>query len=184
MDAAKEKELIESCLSGNRKAQKQLYDFYSVKVWGLILRYCAQEEEAREILQIGFIRVFEKLSQFQFRGSFEGWVKRIMIHTALEQYRKKEIFSSLPDDENDEQISVDETIHYKLQKEDVLKAMQLLAPGFRTVLNLYAIEAYSHSEIAEMLGISENTSKSQLSRARVALWNELKKRETQKLRGI
>lgn len=176
VDAVAEKRMIESCLHGDRAAQKQLYDRFAARVWGLVLRYSPQEEDAREVMQEGFIRVFAKLHQFGFRGSFEGWVKRIMIHTALEHYRIRQQMNQPVSLEDHMEAEIQETISGSLHQKDVLKAMQKLAPGFRTVLNLYAIEGYSHAEIAEMLGISESTSKSQLSRARVALWNELKNR--------
>ena len=172
MSSTYERALIEACLKGDQRAHKQLYDKYVRTMFGICLRYCSNYEEAKDVLQDGFIKVFTKLSQFSHNGSFEGWLKRIFVNTALEHYRttKKLMFES-DVDAADEKPHHDYTLE-KLSHKEILQIMNKLAPGYRTVLNLYIIEGYSHAEIAEMLGISENASKSQLSRARVILQQE------------
>lgn len=175
MDKASEQHLIKLCIDGDRAAQKKLFDTYSRVMYGICLRYSSNAEEAKDILQDGFVKVFTKLSQFGFNGSFEGWMKRVFVNTALEYYRvnKNHMYHS------DIDLAVDKphqdyTIERITQKE-ILKVMNNMAPGYRMVLNLFIIEGYGHSEIAEMMGISEGTSKSQLSRARVLLQQELRK---------
>jgi RNA polymerase sigma factor (sigma-70 family) len=164
-----ERELIDQCIKGDGKAQKALYEQYVRVMYGVCLRYCDAHEEAKDILQDGFVKVFTKMNQFGFQGSFEGWMKRIFVNTALEYYRSQKNHMYHQDvGEAHELSQVEETLSRIGQKE-ILNILQGLAPGYRNVLNLYIIEGYSHAEIAEMLGISEGTSKSQLSRARVIL---------------
>ena len=158
--------LWESCLSGDRKAQFQLYQSLSGRMFSVCLRYAQDESEAEEILQSGFIKVFTKGTLFDNRGSLEGWVRKIMVHTAIELHRKKSNhpLESIPKDAMpmDTRLTSDENLHYK----DLLAIVMTLPIGYRTVFNLYVIEGYSHKEIAKMLSISEGNSKSQLSRAR------------------
>lgn len=169
MSKLNEHELIKQCLAGDRVAQKSLYDTYAKTMYGLCIRYSSSTEEARDILQDGFIKVFSKLSQFGFSGSFEGWMKRVFINTALEYYRthKNHMYHS------DVEAAYDQPHHdytvERLSRKEILNAITQLAPGYRNVLNLYVIEGYSHAEIADLLGISEGTSKSQLNRARAQL---------------
>lgn len=165
-------ELIEACLKENPSAQKLLYDKYSSKLYGICLRYSKNEEEAQDILQDSFIKVFTKLHTYQFTGSFEGWLKRIATNTSIEYYRKK-----INTDEVDEivfnpYLSVDSD--KSLEVEELLKMIQELPEGYRMIFNLYAIDGFTHSEIAQKLGISEGTSKSQLSRARAHLQKRFK----------
>ncbi len=169
-----EYELIQECLKGNRLAQKVLYETYSRTMYGVCLRYSSNADEAKDILQDGFVKVFTKLGQFSFAGSFEGWMKRIFVNMALEFYRvnKMHMYHSDVDAAYD-QAHNDFTVERMSQKE-ILAAINCLAPGYRAVLNLYIVEGYSHAEIGEMLGISEGTSKSQLSRARAQLQEALK----------
>ncbi len=173
-----EKELINLCLKGDRKAHKQLYDHYARTMFGICLRYSNGYEEAKDILQDGFIKVFTKLGQYRFSGSFEGWMKRIFVNTALEFYRVNKSHMN----QSDVELAVDNPHHdftvEHMSRKEILIALNKLAPGYRTVLNMYVIEGYSHAEIAEMLGISEGTSKSQLSRARVLLQEALIKRRS------
>lgn len=164
-----ERHIVEGCLKGDKSSQKRLYSTYSAKMYAVCLRYSNGEDEAKDLLQEGFIKVFQNLHTFKGEGSFEGWVRRIVINGCLESLRKNE--KRYPHDDIDEvghQLSVSPDarsydFNYVLQK------IQELAPGYRAVFNLYIIEGYQHNEIGEMLGISENTSKSQLSRARKIL---------------
>lgn len=175
MSNTHERELINACLNGDPKAQKRLYDTFSRSMFGVCLRYSNGYEEAKDILQDGFIKVFSKMSQFAFNGSFEGWMKRIFVNTALEYYRKNKIhMQELEIDAADANPHHDFTIE-KMSHKEIVEVMNKMAPGYRTVLNMYIVEGYSHAEIADMLNISENTSKSQLSRARVVLQQELLK---------
>lgn len=175
MSSTHERALIEACLKGDQKAHKQLYDKHVRTMFGICLRYSSSYDEAKDLLQEGFIKVFTKLSQFSHNGSFEGWMKRIFVNTALEHFRnQKKWMSETEIEAADENPHHDYTLE-KISQKEILQVMNQMAPGYRTVLNLYIIEGYSHAEIAEMLGISENTSKSQLSRARVILQQELLK---------
>lgn len=173
MNRQNEHELIQECLKGNRLAQKTLYETYSRTMYGVCLRYSSNADEAKDILQDGFVKVFTKLAQYSFAGSFEGWMKRIFVNTALEFYRvnKMHMYHSDVDAAYD-QAHNDFTVE-RMSKKEILAAINGLAPGYRAVLNLYIVEGYSHAEIGDMLGISEGTSKSQLSRARVQLQEAL-----------
>jgi RNA polymerase sigma factor (sigma-70 family) len=177
----KEYELIKKCANGDRKAQKMLYENYARVMYGVCLRYCSDKEEAKDILQEGFIKVYNKINQFAFNGSFEGWMKRVFVNTALEYYRVNKIHMYHSDaDAANENPHHDYTVERMSQKE-ILEVMNGLAPGYRMVLNLFIVEGYGHAEIAEMMGISEGTSKSQLSRARIILQKELNKLMMHKL---
>lgn len=176
---------IKQCVKGSVKAQKQLYNTYSPVLYGVCLRYSKSEVEAGEILQESFIKIFDNLKQFSFKGSFEGWMKRIVVHTALNYFKKnkKHIHNECIDDI----LSVDnyiEDVSANINAEDILKLVQQLPCGYRMVFNLYAIEGYSHQEIAKSLNITVNTSKSQLSRARKILQTELKKQNEIKYEAI
>jgi RNA polymerase sigma factor (sigma-70 family) len=164
-----EQELISACVEGKGKAQQFLYDKYSRVMFGICLRYSNTYDEAKDILQDGFIKVFTKLGQFGFQGSFEGWMKRIFVNTALEYYRSQKNHMYHDDVESAFEIQHQDYTIDKMGQQEILAIIQSMAPGYRNVLNLYIIEGYSHAEIAEMLQISEGTSKSQLSRARTIL---------------
>jgi RNA polymerase sigma factor (sigma-70 family) len=167
-----EKKLITLCIAGNSLAQKTLYTKFSKKLYGICLRYATSEEEAQDILQDGFVKIFTKLNTFKFEGSFEGWLKRIIVHTAIEAYRKKVDIANMEDVEYNSLFSSPD--EKTLEVEELLKLIQELPKGYQLVFNLYAIEGYTHAEIAERLNISEGTSKSQLSRARMSLQTKLK----------
>lgn len=169
-----EKELINSCLKGDRKAHKKLYDHYAKMMFGICLRYSNGYEEAKDILQEGFIKVFTKMNQYRFSGSFEGWMKRIFVNTALEYYRLNKHYLNESDVESAAHKPHHDFTLERISQKEILAALNKLAPGYRTVFNMYAIEGYTHAEIGEMLGISEGTSKSQLSRARMLLQEALK----------
>jgi RNA polymerase sigma factor (sigma-70 family) len=158
--------IIEGCKDGKSASKETLYKMFSNKMWGVCLRYARDNDEAKDILQDGFIKAFEKIRQFEGRGHFEGWLRKIMVNTALAEYRKKRYlnlemaYSSDRDEDNSEHIECN------MAAAELLEIIKELPAQYKLVFNLYAIEGYSHKEIANMLGISEGTSKSNLSRAR------------------
>ncbi|MBS1531318.1 MAG: sigma-70 family RNA polymerase sigma factor [Bacteroidetes bacterium] len=163
-------ELLKRCKAGERKAQEQLYKQFASKMMGVCLRYAADRMEAEDMLQNGFIRVFQKMDDFRGDGSFEGWIRRIMVHSSIEYYRKHHKMLVLSNsDELPNEPSVNPVAAANLDARDMMALVQRLSPGYRMVFNLYAIEGYSHREIGDMMGISEGASKSQLSRARSIL---------------
>jgi len=162
-------EILKGCVAGKHKAQEQLYRLYSRKMFGVCLYYTKDHSSAEDILQDGFIKVFENIKQFQNKGSLEGWIRRIMVNTALERFRKQHpmYVNAVPEDFT-EDFSYNDVLD-NISSNDLLKIIQELSSQYRIVFNLFAIEGYSHQEIATMLNISEGTSKSNLSRARKIL---------------
>lgn len=164
------KQLVEGCLLNKRQAQYQLYELMSAKMFAVCMRYCSNKEYAQDILQEGFVKVFTNLDKFRWDGSFEGWVRRIFVNTAIEHFRKETKLFPVTDNETALMYyPVIDDLNHQLELEDLLSLVQKLSTGYRTIFNLYVIEGYSHKEIAEMLKISEGTSKSQLARARYLL---------------
>lgn len=162
--------IIKGCLKQESKAQKALYDKYSPMLFGICLRYASSRAEAEDLLQLGFIKIFRKLNKYKPTGAFKGWLYRVMVNVALEQIRKKSLTThALHTHEVDYLLAQREQGLDKLLEQDVLKMVQQLPDGYRLVFNMYVIEGYAHKEIADILGISEATSKSQLSRAKAAL---------------
>lgn len=171
-----DEQLIKECLSGRPSAQKTLYERFSRKMMGVCIRYSSSYEEAQDVLQDGFVKVFEKLGTYSGNGSFEGWVRRIMVNTALDSWRKNKQEREMQDiEEVGYGLSSGEDIVSNITAEDLLAILQTIPSGYRMVFNLYVIEGYSHKEIGEMLNITESTSKSQFSRARSYLMNILQK---------
>lgn len=167
-------DLITGCITGDRRMQKAMYDKYAGKMYAVCLRYMGNADDAQDILQEGFIKIFKNLERFRGEGSFEGWVRRIFVNTAIEQIRKKKTDLSLTEKEESiefKSVSAIENINEK----DLLRIIKNLSPGYRSVFNLYVVEGYSHKEIGELLGISEGTSKSQLARARMILQEKIKR---------
>ncbi|RTY95959.1 RNA polymerase sigma factor [Flavobacterium sp. GT3R68] len=160
-------QLINDCKRNDIKAQEQLYRLFSAKLFTVCLKYSRNYAEAEDNLQDGFLIIFDKIHQFTFKGSFEGWIKRIMVNNVLQQYRNVSFLELVNDniiddveiDIDDEAISIDY----------LMKIIQELPDRYRLAFNLYAIDGYSHKEISEMLGITIGTSKSNLSRARMIL---------------
>lgn len=175
-----EKKLIQACIAEDKTAQRALYELHSPKMYFLCLRYAKNDAEAQDILQDGFIKVFDKLSSFQFKGSFEGWVRRIMVNTALNYIRKKSHQEEVIGLEDYQDQVVSSKAISKLSEQELLKLIQQLPDGYRMVFNLYVIEGYSQKEIAEKLAISANTSRSQLAKSRKWMQNELVKLKTSK----
>jgi RNA polymerase sigma factor (sigma-70 family) len=171
-------QLIDRCKAGERKAQELLYKQFAAKMLAVCMRYATDKMEAEDMLQNGFIRVFQKAGDYRGEGSFEGWVRRIMVHSAIEYYRKHHKMLRVIDiDEAGHEPSVNPVAASNLDAKALMALIQQLAPGYRMVFNLYALEGYSHKEIAEILGISEGASKSQLSRARNILKEQIAKME-------
>lgn len=164
-----EGDLIVGCLQGNRRMQEELYNRFSPRMYAVCLRYAGNAEEAEDILQEGFIKIFKKLDSFRSEGSFEGWVRRIFVNTAIEHFRRKRYLMPVTEKEENTIEGKYTSVLDELAEKDILSLVQELSPGYRTVFNMYVVEGYTHKEIADMLGISEGTSKSQLSRAKVIL---------------
>ena len=164
-----EQEIIQGCIKGDRKFQQILYNMFSAKMFSVCLRYANEYNSAQDLLQEGFVKVFKNIEKFRSEGSFEGWVRRIFVNTAIEYYRKQVKLYALHDSEARGYEYYEETALETLKHQDIIKMIQKLSDGYRTVFNLYVIEGYSHKEIGDMLTISEGTSKSQLARARYLL---------------
>ncbi|MGL2962699.1 RNA polymerase sigma factor [Flavobacterium sp. RSB2_4_14] len=161
------KQLINDCKNNNRKAQEQLYRLYAPKLFAVCLKYSRSYSEAQDHLQDGFLIIFDKIGQFSFKGSFDGWLKRIMINNVLQQYRS-ETFLSLVKEEIPEEIEI-EIDDENISLDYLLKIIQELPDRYRLVFNLYVLDGYSHQEIAEMLNVNIGTSKSNLARAKMIL---------------
>jgi len=168
-------DLITGCIDGNRKIQYELYQRFSPKMFGVCLRYAGNTEEAEDILQEGFIKVFKKIESFRREGSFEGWIRRIFVNTAIEHFRRKTYLQPITEKEENNVEAKYLSVLDNLAEKDIIKLVQLLSPGYRTVFNMYVVEGYTHKQIAEILGISEGTSKSQLSRAKIILQDLVRK---------
>ncbi len=156
--------LIQKCKKQDIKAQEELYRLYAQRLFGVCLKYSTNYQQAEDNLQDGFITIFKKISQYQDKGSFEGWMKRIIINTALQKYRKEKYLDIINEDLLEEQeIEIDEE---DLPVDFLLKLIQELPPRYREVFNLYVLDGYSHKEISALLNISQGSSKSNLARAR------------------
>jgi len=164
-----EADLIKGCLNGDSKMQEELYKRFAPKMYAVCLRYSNNAENAQDLLQEGFIKIFRNLSRFRGDGSFEGWIRRIFVNTSIEYFRKKTNLFSIT--EKEDLVVEDSSLNAldRLAEKDIILLVQELSPGYRTVFNLYAIEGYSHKEIGTMLNINEGTSKSQLARAKSIL---------------
>lgn len=160
-------ELILECKKQNPKAQELLYKQYSNVLFGICMKYSPNRAEAEDNLQDAFLTIFKRIDQYQGKGSFEGWIKRITVNTALQKYRKKKVFDISNEQQiEDEDVQVEDT---QVPLDYLLGIIQELPDRYRLVFNLYVLDGYSHKEIAEMLGISDGTSKSNLARARSIL---------------
>lgn len=166
---SEEHDLVRGCSHGDRHAQQRLFDLYSPRMYGICRRYLKNTMQAEDVLVMAFTKVFERIGQFKGEGSFEGWIRRITVNEALTALRKSRVMTVETDLEHAEYALDYESLSDHLEAEDLLRLIEQLPPGYRIVFNMYAIDGYSHKEIAEQLGITENTSKSQLSRARVYL---------------
>ena len=166
--------LLKACIQGDRKAQRKLYEQLAPKMFPVCLRYMNNREMAEDVMQDGFVTLFSKLDSYSGTGSFEGWARKIFVNTALMQLRRNDVLKE--SDNLDDAWDIgrpDPSAIQEIGHKELLDLIAELPPGFRTVFNMYVIEGYSHKEIADELGISENTSRSQLQRARVILQKKI-----------
>jgi RNA polymerase sigma-70 factor (ECF subfamily) len=168
-------DLISGCIDGNRRMQEELYRRFSPRMYAVCLRYASSSEEAEDILQEGFIKIFKKLTSYRGDGSFEGWIRRIFVNTAIEHFRRRRYLQPVTEKEENTIEGKHLSVLDDLAEKDILELIRQLSPGYRTVFNMYVVEGYTHKEIGDILGISEGTSKSQLSRAKVILQDMVKK---------
>ena len=164
-----EKDLIKGCINENRTAQREVFRLYAGKMLTVCRRYARHKLEAEDLLQEGFIRVFNKIHTFKGSGSLEGWIRKVMVNIAIKNYQRSSYQREQIGLENYQEGSADPAVFAHLHEEELLKLIEDLPEGYRLVFNLYAIEGYSHAEVAEMLGIGESTSRSQLAKARKML---------------
>lgn len=165
-----EEAILEGCLKKSASAQKELYEKYSSKMLVVCYRYAHHREDAEDMLQESFIKVFSQIHTFESRGSFEGWIRRIVVHTCINVLKKNKRFNESVDLVHAGSLQVrEESIPSIMQAKEVVECIRMLPIGYRTVLNLYAIEGYSHKEVALMLDIEESTSRSQYTRAKAIL---------------
>lgn len=168
--------IIDGCLQNNRRSQEELFKLFYGKMLVVCMRYTNDRDSAQEVLQEGFIKIFEKLGAFDYKGSFEGWIRRIIANTAIDSIRRSKRDPYLSGDDNDFKLGAEDQMEERetletmdLKAEIAMEAIQQLSPAYRTVFNMYVLEDYSHKEIGEILGISEGTSKSNLAKARMNL---------------
>ena len=172
------KQLINDCKQHDRKAQSEIYQLFAGKLFGLCLKYSRNYQEAQDNLHNGFLTIFNKIEQYNFKGSFEGWLNRIIINTALQTYREKNVLN-LVSEEIPEEVDV-EIDDENVSLDFLLELIQGLPTRYRMVFNLYVLDGYSHKEVASMLSISEGTSKSNLSRAKVILRDKIELYQSKK----
>jgi len=172
---SEEKDMIDGCINGKRSAQKMLYERYAPKMLGVCMRYAKDRAEAEDMMQEGFIKVFHNISRFKNEGSFEGWVRRIMVFTAINFFKhRSRKFQEDLDQEDYDAVYHDDIID-KIAAKEIIALVQQLPEGYRMIFNLYAVEGYTHKEIGDMLGIAVGTSKSQYARARTVMQQLLAK---------
>lgn len=169
-----EEDILKGCRKGKAKAQKQLYDLYSAQMLGVCLRYIKNKSDTEDILQDGFVKVFKNIDNYDGSGSLAGWIYRIMINTALNYLREKNKMHLVEYEDNVAEEE-DNYLEPLFSRQQLMKAMQKLPDGYRTVFNMYVIDGYKHREISRILNVSINTSKTQLVRARNMLRKELTK---------
>ncbi|MGE4586073.1 MAG: RNA polymerase sigma factor [Mangrovibacterium sp.] len=166
-------QLIKDCAAGRTRAQARLYQLFAPRMYGVCLRYSRNVAEAEDNLQDGFIKVFDKIRTFRREGSFEGWVRRIMVNVSLEKFRKQNLLHPVDDLTAFEMPEPSVDVLSGIAADDLMKLIRELSPRYRMVFNLYVFEGMSHREIARELKISEGTSKSNLSRARMILKKQI-----------
>ncbi len=166
-------DIITGCINGDRKFQKALYEKFSGKMFAVCMRYAGEYTKAEDLMQDGFIKVYRNIEKFRGEGSFEGWIRRIVVNACIEHFRKKTTLYAIQETDVKSYEYYDHNALESLKQEDIMKMVSELSNGYRTVFNLYVVEGYTHREIGEMLNISEGTSKSQLSRARFLLQQKI-----------
>ena len=164
-----EKVLVEGCLQGRRDIQQQFYRKYASKMFGVCLGYAKDRDEAKDIMQEGFIKVFTSLPKYKMEGSLEGWVRRIIVNTAVDYYRKSLKERDFIDINHAQGMPSEVSVLQRMEAKEILKLIDKLPEGAKIIFNLYVVEGYTHNEIGEMLGINPGTSKSQFARARTLL---------------
>lgn len=169
-----EKELVRGCQKKKPSHQKMLYDRYASTMYMICLRYGDDANMAQDILQEGFVRVFDQIVKYNGGGSLEGWIKRVIVNVALRTLENQSKLYVVSEEEHDEEETGSNTVEQGVTQQELLDVIQSLPAGYRMVFNMYAIEGYSHKEIAEELRITESTSKSQLARARTMLQEMVK----------
>jgi len=168
--------LIRKSIQGEALAQRRLFDGLAPKMLSICIRYLGNKEEAEDVCQLSFIKLFNSMKDYKNQGSFDGWARRIFVNTCLDQLRKnKKTKYDISMDDVDYRLEKNDFIIEQMEADDLMKIVERLPTGYRTVFNLFAVEGYSHKEIAEQLDITENTSKSQFKRARTHLMNSLEK---------
>jgi RNA polymerase sigma factor (sigma-70 family) len=172
-----EAQLVKALQKADPKAQRQLYEKYAYRMLGVCMRYVGDRMSAEDVLVEGFMRVFDKIDQFKSEGSLEGWIRRVMVNESLGYLRQRKRLLDDADLEEAHAVADNSTLDQSLEAQELMEIINELPAGYRTVFNLYAIEGYSHAEIAEVLGITESTSKSQLHRARAQLQQLVKEWE-------
>ena len=175
-------ELIQNCKKGDRKAQELLYRAYAKTLFGICLKYSNSKSNAEDNLHDSFMTIYEKIGQYQGKGSFEGWMKRITVNTVLQKYRKEE-FLNVVSDNTEEEITIDNA-YSDISLQSLLGYIQELPNKYRATFNLYVLDGFSHKEISELLGTSIGTSKSNLARARTLLKEKIETKVTQSIIGI
>ncbi len=176
------KQLILNCKKRDIQSQSEIYQLYAGKLFALCLKYSKTKPEAEDNLQDAFMTIFKKIDQFKHKGSFEGWMKRIVINTALQSYREKKVLNLVEENYPDEvEVEIDEN---DISLDYLLKIIQELPDRYRMVFNLYVLDGYSHKEIASLMGIAEGTSKSNLSRARLILKEKVESNQQQQTIGL
>jgi RNA polymerase sigma-70 factor (ECF subfamily) len=169
--------LVNECIRGNPKAQKALFDKFAPKMFSVCLRYMKKSDEAEDVLQDSFVKIFQKLSDFKNEGVLEGWIRRIVVNSCLDQIRKNSKFlNDIQAEEVEYKLDQNSFIAENLMAEDLMNLIQKMPDGYRLVFNMFAIEGFSHQEIASQLGITESTSKSQYLRARAYLRDRIGER--------
>jgi RNA polymerase sigma-70 factor (ECF subfamily) len=171
-----EDQLVRGCIDKNEAAQKAVFDLYAGKMLGVCMRYARNNADAEDMLQDAFIKVFDKIKQFKSEGSFEGWIRKIVVNTALKKYsliRYDKEISGHEGVEVDQYFSTEPGAYAHLSEKELLQLINKLPDGYRFVFNMYVIEGYSHDEIASMLGIQSGTSRSQLAKARMMLQKQI-----------
>jgi len=170
------KELIHNCKRGDRKAQEQLYKNYAQLLFGICLKYSRNKAEAEDNLHDSFMTIYEKIGQYKFKGSFEGWIKRVTVNTVLQKYRKEEYLKVVTENVAEESEIDSDTEFLDIDLPTLLRYIQELPNKYRLTFNMYVLDGFTHKEISEKLGTSEGTSKSNLARARVILKEKIKKK--------
>ena len=163
-----DKELVEGCIREDRKYQKILWNLYSSKLMALCLRYCKNQEEAEDALMESFVRIYDKIPTFRYQSSLETWMRRITVNISINKLRsQKDIWKELS--ESEYELGYTDNAMYQLEAKQIMQLIERLPVEYRTVFNLFVVEGYTHKEIAEMMGIDEGTSRSQLAKARKSL---------------